>query len=132
MNVPRHSPAAATVQPDVAGVIAPPPLLYATGFVAGMLLDRALPRLPEATSRRWTVGAPLVAVGIGLIGWALRTMHHRGTPPMPTEPTTTLVTDGPFRFSRNPAYLGMTMAYTGLAMMSRRLGPLRRSRPSSR
>ncbi len=43
---------------------------------------------------------------------------------MPTEPTTMLVTDGPFRFTRNPVYLGMTMAYAGLAMMSRRLGPL--------
>lgn len=65
-----------------------------------------------------------VAGGIGLIGWALGTMHHRGTSPMPTEPTTTLVTDGPFRFTRNPIYLGMTMAYIGLAMMSRRWGPL--------
>jgi protein-S-isoprenylcysteine O-methyltransferase Ste14 len=42
----------------------------------------------------------------------------------PAGPASTLVTGGPFRFTRNPIYLGDTLMYLGLALLFGRRGPL--------
>lgn len=108
--------------PDTAGVIAPPPLLFAAGLAAGLLADVAkpAPRLPSAA---WRVagGLPLLAAGLLLVGWAARTMHRAGTPVPPTRASVALVVEGPFRFTRNPVYLGMTLCYAGVALLLDRL-----------
>jgi protein-S-isoprenylcysteine O-methyltransferase Ste14 len=104
-------------------IIAPPPLLYAGPWLGGFLLDRLvpLPRLPLAL--RFT-GMPLVAAGIGLAGWFASTMRRAGTPIDPYEAPTALVTEGPFRHTRNPAYVGVTLIYGGLSLLSGVLWPL--------
>jgi protein-S-isoprenylcysteine O-methyltransferase Ste14 len=109
---------------DIAGVIAPPPLIYAALFGVGILLDRlgSLPRVRLPSQR--VLGAGLLLTGLGLAAWGFRTMGKAGTPVFPTEPTTALVTDGPFRYTRNPGYLGMAIAYKGLALWLGRIGPL--------
>ena len=56
----------------------------------------------------------------GLIG----AVHKAGTPVIPTAPTRVLVTEGPFQYTRNPGYLGMAIAYKGLALCFGRIGPL--------
>jgi protein-S-isoprenylcysteine O-methyltransferase Ste14 len=45
-------------------------------------------------------------------------MKQAGTNINPTQPTTALVTKGPYLISRNPLYLGLTMLYTGIALLS--------------
>jgi protein-S-isoprenylcysteine O-methyltransferase Ste14 len=104
-------------------IIAPPPLLYAGPWLAGLLLDRLwpLPRLPLAPR---LVGLPLIAAGIGLGGWFAWTMRRADTPIDPYEAPTALVTEGPFRHTRNPAYLGLTLIYIGLSVLSGILWPL--------
>jgi protein-S-isoprenylcysteine O-methyltransferase Ste14 len=110
--------------PDTAGVAAPPPFFFVAGLGAGLLIDRArpAPRLPRGARR--TLGLPLLAAGVLLIGWAVRTMYQAGTPAPPTQPTVTIVIEGPFRFTRNPIYLGMTLCYIGLTLLSDRLWAL--------
>ena len=44
-----------------------------------------------------------------------------GEPFIPSKPTTTLITDGPFRYSRNPGYLGAAMVYAGVASVANAL-----------
>lgn len=116
--------APAQASPDVAGVLAPPPLIYAAGFAGGLLADRVLPlpRLPRTA--RQALGAPLLAKGALLVAWAALTMRQAGTPVRPTRPSRALVTHGPFRFTRNPVYLGAALAYAGLALLLNRLWPL--------
>ncbi len=106
---------------DVAGVIAPPPLIIAAGFLAGVVLDRAL---PQRSIGRRTTGLLLLATGLGLAGWGVKTMHEAKTPIQPTEPTQALVTAGPFHHTRNPLYLGMLLMYTSLALLIDHFGPL--------
>ncbi len=48
-------------------------------------------------------------------------MHRAHTSPKPWLPTTTLVVGGPFRFTRNPLYLGMTLFYIGVAILAQAL-----------
>jgi protein-S-isoprenylcysteine O-methyltransferase Ste14 len=102
---------------DHPGVIAPPPFIYAGALVAGLLLDwlLPLPRLPGAL--RW-VGLPVLAGGVGLAAWFLAAMRRKRTPVDPYATPTAIVQDGPFQYTRNPAYAGMALIYSGIALLA--------------
>ncbi len=44
-------------------------------------------------------------------------MHGAGTNISPRKPATTLVDSGPYRFSRNPLYVAMTLLFIGLTLL---------------
>ena len=56
------------------------------------------------------------AAGLALAIWAIVTFRRAGTRVETTEPTMAIVTHGPYRFTRNPIYLGMFLGQTGLAI----------------
>jgi protein-S-isoprenylcysteine O-methyltransferase Ste14 len=98
----------------------PPPLLFVLGMVAGWLLDRAVPLPlvgPAARSGGALVGWLLVALGAALAVWALATFRAAGTAIRPNRPASTLVTHGPFRLSRNPIYLALSLLYLGVMLL---------------
>ena len=101
--------------PDNPGVIAPPPLIYAAGLVAGLLANRRRPTpfLPRVLSKM--LGWPLVAGGLSLGLWGFREMRRAGTNVDPYHPTTAIVEGGPYGFTRNPLYVGMTLVYAGIS-----------------
>ena len=47
----------------------------------------------------------------------MRTIEKAGTPIRTDRPVARLVTDGPFRYTRNPGYLGLAMLYAGIAVL---------------
>jgi protein-S-isoprenylcysteine O-methyltransferase Ste14 len=95
----------------------PPPLTYLLTLVLGLVLDRSLhlPFLPHRVAR--VLGWPLVGGGIALATWFIRTMRAADTTLDINKPVSSLVQDGPFRYSRNPGYLSLAMIYTGLAIL---------------
>jgi protein-S-isoprenylcysteine O-methyltransferase Ste14 len=106
---------------DHADVVAPPPVIYAGALVVGLLLQRAfpLPFLPRPVAR--IIGACLIGLNF-LVGVpAIVTMRRARTSLNPAEPTTVLVTSGPFRYTRNPIYLSFTILYTGIAVFANAL-----------
>jgi protein-S-isoprenylcysteine O-methyltransferase Ste14 len=113
------------VAPDeTAGVIASPPLLFAGTLAATLLLGRRRPApwLPPQLARPLGVG--LLAGGFALGGWAVRTMLRAGTPLDPAEPVTAIVIAGPYQYSRNPIYVGMTLVYLGAAALANSRWPV--------
>lgn len=96
-------------------VIAPPPLIYIATFVPGWFLNRALapPDLP--LELRWGVADVCIAVAVYLAVSAIRTFRRAHTTPNPYGETTVIVSHGPFRHTRNPMYLALTLLYTGVA-----------------
>ena len=103
---------------DNAGVIAPPPLIYLGALIFGLLLSRRFPMsfLPRTMARG--LGWPLLGGGVLLLGWFEWAMRRAGTPTNPYKPSSSIVTEGPFRYTRNPAYLSMTMIYAGGAALA--------------
>jgi protein-S-isoprenylcysteine O-methyltransferase Ste14 len=106
---------------DTAGVIAPPPLIYLCALGIGLGLDRIAGSgsLPAAVAV--PAGAVSVTAGLGLIGAFVGAFRRAGTPVDPYAPSLAIVTDGPYRLSRNPAYLGMALVYAGIAVGSNAL-----------
>jgi len=47
----------------------------------------------------------------------MRTIEKAGTPIRTDRPVPRLVTDGPYRYTRNPGYLGLAMFYAGIAVL---------------
>jgi protein-S-isoprenylcysteine O-methyltransferase Ste14 len=64
------------------------------------------------------VGALLIFSGLLLGGSAIFQMRRQRTSPGPHVPTTAVVTDGPYRFSRNPIYLGFFLIYLGFSLLT--------------
>jgi protein-S-isoprenylcysteine O-methyltransferase Ste14 len=104
---------------DTAGVILLPPLIYlgflAVGIGLGMLIP-AIPLGPGWLAERLIVGGLLVVTGIGLAWVAKQRFEAAGTAVNPLRPTTVFVATGPYLFTRNPMYLGMTVAYLGIGL----------------
>src|SRR3954447_10602534 len=105
-------------EPDTAGVVAPPPLIYLAGLVVGFVLEALLPGVDLPAWLEWGVGGLLVLLGLGLLVWVNGIVKPAGPAVEPWKPTTAIVTTGPYRFTRNPAYLGMTLTYVGIAVLS--------------
>lgn len=98
-------------------VIAFPPALFAGTLALGLLLHfifpiNFLPRsLSIASGVVLLVGAALIAIS------AFRAMRRPQTAVNPSQPTTAIVSNGAFSFSRNPLYLSLTRLYVGIALL---------------
>jgi protein-S-isoprenylcysteine O-methyltransferase Ste14 len=111
-------------KPKTAGVIAPPPLIYLAGVVLGLVLWNLAPSpfLPRGLG--YGVGAVLIFIAVGISLWGVLEMRRAGTAVNPRIATTALVTTGPFRFSRNPLYVALTLCYLGIAIAAQSLWAL--------
>ena len=102
---------------DNPGGWVPPPLTYLLTLLLGLVLDRRLhlPFLPHRVAG--VLGWPLVGGGLALATWFIRKMRGADTTLDVNKPASSLVQDGPFRYSRNPGYLSLVMIYTGIAIL---------------
>jgi protein-S-isoprenylcysteine O-methyltransferase Ste14 len=112
---------------DTAGVIARPPFLYGGFLLAGLVLEfqwplEAFSALPR--ERSVILGAALCVAGGAVLVAAFRRFKAVGTNIPTWQPTTALATDGIYRLSRNPIYLGLTLVYAGLAVALASFWPL--------
>jgi protein-S-isoprenylcysteine O-methyltransferase Ste14 len=105
-------------QSNHAEVMLAPPLVYAGYLVGALVLNWGVPfplrSFPVASS----IGMSLVVAGFALGAFAMSRMLQAHTSPDPHRPTTTLITDGPYRLSRNPIYLGFMAIYLGFTVFA--------------
>jgi protein-S-isoprenylcysteine O-methyltransferase Ste14 len=102
---------------ETARVVVRPPIAWALAVLVGLALNwlMPLPFMPAAVPAAWLGGA-VFAVALALFAWAIVTITKAGSNVPTNMPTTTIVDSGPYRFTRNPIYLGMFLALLGLAM----------------
>ncbi len=101
---------------DAAGVRFSPP-----GLLGVLLATAVLQRVfkvpsPIGKTARW-LGLPLVLLGLLLGVTAVKTQMQAGTSPDPHHPSTALVDQGPYRYTRNPIYLGFGLLAAGVAFL---------------
>jgi protein-S-isoprenylcysteine O-methyltransferase Ste14 len=105
----------------------PVPWIFVLVYLVGAALEHWVRSglsvvLPRAASL--TAGVVLFAAGAVIAGWGLTIFHRVGTTTVPGQSSDRLVTWGPYRFTRNPMYVGLTLAYLGEAALLRQLWPV--------
>jgi protein-S-isoprenylcysteine O-methyltransferase Ste14 len=103
------------------GVDIPPPFIFVAGFVVGWALDRyvyhlAPPSNPAFDRIMMGVGAILLLAGLALAFSGIVTFRRLKTTIVPNRDASRLVIAGPYKFTRNPMYSGLTIAYLGLSV----------------
>ena len=101
---------------DTTRVIAPPPFIYLGFLLAGFHIDYFLPFPVLPDDLQYLVGGVLIAGGLIPFSVAIWMFRRAGTNIPTRKPTTAIVTTGPYRFTRNPIYLGMTTINTGIGI----------------
>jgi len=99
----------------------PPAFMFIGGFVVAGAVEGAVPLPPVSGASlrivELTVGLLVLAAGASLYLSAIACLRRAHTAVLPGETATQLVTTGPYRFSRNPAYLGLAIVWCGVAAL---------------
>jgi protein-S-isoprenylcysteine O-methyltransferase Ste14 len=109
---------------DSPAVLVFPPLLFGAGLAAGLLLHWIRPAPGPHPMINRVAGLVILVMSIILARSAETAMKRAGTNIRPDRPTLAIVTDGPFRFSRNPLYLAAAGLYLAVALLVNTLWPL--------
>lgn len=102
---------------DTSGPVVRPPIALALAIVAGLVFHwlYPLPFLPAAMPAGW-VGGLVFLSGLALLIWSASTFRRAGTAVQASVPTTSIVADGPYRYSRNPIYVAMFIGLVGVSI----------------
>ncbi len=103
---------------DRAQVIVPPPLVFLGYLVGALIINWAVPFPTPWTLNLRIIGGLAIAIGIFLVGSAFSQRRNAHTTPDLSQPTTMLVTTGPYSFTRNPIYLGFFLIYLGFTLLA--------------
>ena len=96
----------------------PPPLVFLIGILLGVACDRMVIPAPVPVGRATSAIAGLVLLGAGLLVMASARIHftRTGQSPIPWKPSPSLILQGPYRYTRNPMYVGMTLLELGFGV----------------
>ena len=100
----------------------PVPWVFVLTYLVGVAMERLWPT--TALAGRTLIGGIVFVIGAAIAGWGWGTFRKARTTTVPGEASSSLVTWGPYRFSRNPMYVGLTLGYLGEAGLLQQLWPV--------
>lgn len=114
--MPQHDETNQELPPDHAGVAFHPPVMLLVFILLGFGIRAVAPFsiIPDLVAQ--IVGPIIVSLAFAFFFWALATMRRSGGSVPTGEPTDVIVTQGPYRYSRNPIYLSMIALLLGLGI----------------
>lgn len=98
-----------------------PPVLPLAALGLAVLLEWLAPLgylPPPLATASAIIGLALVAAGMGVMVAGALAFRRAGTNVHPGHPALVLVSTGPYRFTRNPMYLGFLLAFTGIGLLA--------------
>lgn len=95
-----------------------PPALALGLTIVALALHAIVLRGAVPWAQSMALGAAMVAAGFGWMAWAWATLRRAGTPLPSIAKPTVLVDEGPYRFGRNPIYLGMLVMMLGVGVVA--------------
>src|SRR3954469_19931667 len=111
-----------TTEERGANVRFPPPLVFLIAIAIGYLVQRfAMPLQAGSSTSIRVFGAAVIIAGIALMGSALRLFKKTGQDPIPWKPSPSMIAQGPYRHTRNPMYVGMTLMAIGIGLAANNL-----------
>jgi protein-S-isoprenylcysteine O-methyltransferase Ste14 len=105
----------------------PPPLLFVATFLVGLGLQRLVPLTVHGTQLIRTsrlIGIGLLACAVLIALSCVGLFLTAGTTLIPHGKASRLISAGPYRFTRNPMYLSLTLGYLGAAAVLAQIWPL--------
>ena len=96
-----------------------PPVALGVPLVTGVVLTAVVGDPWDLPSRPAQIAGTVLVVAFVLWnGWTLSMMASHRTSILPGGATNAVLQSGPFRFSRNPLYVGLIALYAGLALLA--------------
>jgi protein-S-isoprenylcysteine O-methyltransferase Ste14 len=93
-----------------------PPIIYAISILAGIGLNELWPlSMPFSLHGRF-YGSLVIAIAVCIAVWSLLHFHKHDTDVRPDKPDSALITSGPYRFSRNPLYIMLSLVQLTVAI----------------
>ncbi len=105
----------------------PVPWVFILVYLAGVGVQHFLPIVIRSPDLAWIIriaGFVFVGVGIAVAFSAVGIFRKTKTTTVPHETPSTLVISGPYRFTRNPMYVGLTLIYLGVAGTRNEIWPV--------
>jgi protein-S-isoprenylcysteine O-methyltransferase Ste14 len=104
----------------------PVPWVFVLMYLIGASLEPVWPPGARVMRMKYVgiAGVVLFAIGAVIAGSGLTIFHKARTTTTPGERSSALVTWGPYRFTRNPMYVGLALAYIGEAGILRHVWPV--------
>lgn len=99
------------------GIRIPPPVIYVAAIAIGFGINYLWPISLWSGSSRYVIGSVVPLVGGVIMPLVLRRFRRAGTTFDVRKPASALITEGPYRFSRNPSYVALTLLYLGIGIL---------------
>jgi protein-S-isoprenylcysteine O-methyltransferase Ste14 len=94
-----------------------PPLVFLLALLPGIGLNLLWPIRPLPGGWGVAAGILLIVLGTAIVPPVLLRFRRAGTAFDPHQPASALITDGPYRFSRNPGYVALTLWHIGIGLV---------------
>ena len=98
------------------GVRIHPSVIYAISILTGIVLNNHWPRTMPYGIHGHMYGGIVFSLVLLIAIFSIREFHRAKTDVRPDKPDSTLITSGPYRYSRNPLYLGLTLIQITVAL----------------
>lgn len=98
--------------------IALPPVIYGGFLVAGFVVDYFIPVSILPDRLQYPLGIAVMLASGAIMPFVLIRFRRDRTSFDGRQPTSSIITDGPFRYSRNPSYVALTMLCIGVGILA--------------
>ena len=101
----------------------PPPLVFLGGILLGVACEYIVAPAPFPVGRAISAigGVVLIVAAVGFLASSRVHFTRTGQSPIPWKPSPSLILQGPYRYTRNPMYVGMTLLEVGLGLAANNL-----------
>lgn len=93
-----------------------PPHIAITLLFLSWLVNYLLPQLDVVKKPYNKIGIIIFVIGLSITFYSFYLFRKNKTPIIPGKKPTFVVVDGPYKFTRNPMYLGVSTALFGAAL----------------
>ncbi|MGB5439612.1 MAG: isoprenylcysteine carboxylmethyltransferase family protein [Gammaproteobacteria bacterium] len=102
--------------PHGPGVRVHPPVIYAGSILSGMAIDNYWPQSMPFGIHGYLYASIIIAFALLIAGFSIFKFYQARTDVRPDKPDSALIRSGPYRLTRNPLYIVLTLVQITIAV----------------